>query len=76
MLQRGADASITDGIMNTPLHYAAKTGWTSSIAKKLVEYKNTASDINQENQTPLEMAILNKNNECATFLVKSMEPER
>lgn len=62
--------------MNTPLHYATKAGWTSSIARKLVEYKSTAGEINQENQTPLELAILNKNNECATFLVKSMEPER
>ena len=75
LLQRGANAAIKDENLNTPLHHAAKRGWTS-IAKKLVECRNTACDTNKDGHTPLELAILETKNECATFLVKSMEPMR
>lgn len=75
LLQRDADPSSKDGKLNTPLHYAAAKGWTS-IAKKLMENGNTAGEMNRKCETPLELAIRNEHNECATFLVKTMEPCR
>ena len=75
LLQRGASPSFQDQHLNTPLHYAAKKGWTS-IAERLMEHENTAHITNKEGFTPLELAIKNNRNECATFLVKSMEPAR
>ena len=73
-LQRGADPLIKDEkSLNTTLHYAARNGWTS-IAKKLMEHKNIADVTNKDGQTPLEFAIQANNDECASFLVKSMEP--
>ena len=73
--QHEAKAPTTDNELNTSLHYAAEKGWTS-IAKKLMEHHSIPTDINQKGFTPLELAILNGHNECATFLVKSMEPVR
>ena len=75
LLQRGASPSFQDQHLNTPLHHAAKKGWTS-IAKRLMEYENTAHMTNEDDLKPLELAIKNDRNECATFLVKSMEPAR
>lgn len=74
LLERGAD-TIMDENKNTPLHFAAEKGWTS-VAKRLMQHRNMAGAINREGQIPLELAILNEHNECATFLVKSMEPAR
>ena len=68
-------APTTDIELNTSLHYAAKKGWTS-IAKKLMKHHSIPTDTNEEGLTPLELAIHNDHNECATFLVKSMEPVR
>ena len=75
MLQRGANTSSTDARLNTSLHYAAKKGWTS-IAKKLMEHQSIPVATNNQGLIPLELAIQNDHNECATFLVKSMEPVR
>ena len=41
-----------------------------------MEYENTAHMTNEDDLKPLELAINNDHNECATFLVKSMEPAR
>ena len=85
MLRHEADASTdtrheatsptTDSELNTSLHYAAQKGWTS-IAKKLMKHQSILTNTNEERLTPLELAIHNDHNECATFLVKSMEPVR
>ena len=75
LLQRGANTSTTDKKLNTPLHYAAKKGWTS-IAKKLMEHQSIPVVINKDGLTPLELAIHHDHNDCATFLVNSMEPVR
>ena len=68
-------ASLTDEDGNTPLHHAAGNGWTS-VAKRLIEYENTADFTNKKGQVPLKLAIDEEHNECATFLVESMEPVR
>ena len=73
--QHEANARTTDNELNTSLHYAAQKGWTS-IAKRLMEHQSIPTDTNEEGLTPLELAIRNDHNECATFLVKSMEPVR
>ena len=70
-----AKGPTRDSQLNTSLHYAAQKGWTS-IAKKLMEHQSIPTDTNQKGLTPLELAIQNDHNECATFLVKSMEPVR
>jgi len=75
LLDRGASASAADHDLNTSLHHAAEKGWTS-ITKKLLEHQSLPLATNREGSIPLELAILNDHNECATFLVKSMEPER
>lgn len=75
LLRREANTRISDDDDNTSLHLAAMKGWTS-IAKKLIEHKSVPLDINEEGLIPLELAIRNKHNECATFLVKSMAPKR
>ena len=75
LLQRGANTISRDKQHNTSLHYAAKKGW-SSVAKTLMEHHGTPALGNKEGLTPLELAIRNDHNECATFLVKSMEPLR
>jgi len=75
LLQRKADTIVTDEKLNTPLHYAAEKGWTS-IAKRLMEHKSIPYLTNRDGSMPLELAIHNNHNECATFLVKSMEPQR
>ena len=74
-IQDTANACTTDSELNTSLHYAAEKGWTS-IAKKLMENHSIPTDTNEKGLTPLELAIHNDHNECATFLVKSMEPVR
>ena len=75
LLERGANTSAADRNLNTSLHYAAKKGWTS-IAKTLMEHQSLPVVINRQGLMPLELAIQNDHNECATFLVKSMEPEK
>ena len=75
LLQRGANTASTDEQQNTSLHFAAKKGWTS-IAKKLMEHQSIPVATNNQRSIPLELAIRNNRNECATFLVKSMEPVR
>ena len=74
-MQHEAKGPTKDNELNTSLHYAAQNGWTS-IAKKLMEHQSIPTDTNQEGLTPLELAVQNGHNECATFLVKSMEPVR
>ena len=74
-LQRRADPLTKDEKSNTTLHYAAKNGWTS-IAKKLMEHKNIADVTNNDGQMPLEFAIKYEHDECASFLITSMEPTR
>ena len=73
--QHEANARTTDNELNTSLHYAAQKGWTS-ITKKLMEHHSIPTATNRKGLTPLELAIRNGHNECATFLVKSMEPVR
>lgn len=75
LLDRGANTSTADRQLNTSLHYAARKGWTS-IAKKLMEHQSLPVVVNKQGLTPLELAVLNDHNDCATFLVKSMEPEK
>lgn len=75
LLHRGAKTVISDEKHNTSLHYAAEKGWTS-IAKKLIEHNSVPVVANKEGLMPLELAIHNNHNKCASFLVKSMEPIR
>lgn len=74
-MQRGAKVTSKDTEDNTPLHFAAKKGWTS-IAKKLMEHQCMPIEASKEGVMPLELAIKNDHNECATFLVRSMQPLR
>ena len=74
-LDQGANTSTADRMLNTSLHYAARKGWTS-IAKKLMEHQSLPVATNKEGFMPLELAIHNDHDECATFLVKTMEPEK
>lgn len=75
LLKRQADpiANCEDEKGNTSLHYAAEKGWTS-IAKKLMEHQGIPSITNKDGAMPVELAIHNNHNECASFLVKSMKP--
>ena len=73
LLKRRADPNCKDEEGNTSLHYAAEKGWTS-IAKKLMEHQGIPSKTNKDGAMPVELAIHNNKNECASFLVKSMEP--
>jgi len=75
LLDRGANTSAADQNLNTCLHHAARKGWTS-ITKKLLEHQSLPLATNRQGLIPLELAVLNDHSECATFLVKSMEPER
>ena len=75
LLQRGANTSATDKKLNTPLHYAAKKGWTS-IAKKLMAHQSVPVVTNKDHLMPLELAIRYDHDDCATFLVNSMDPVR
>ena len=75
LLYRGANTSAADRQLNTSLHHAARKGWTS-IVKKLLEHHSLPLATNKQGLIPLELAILSDHNDCATFLVKSMEPER
>ena len=75
LLNRGAKASNKDGQSNTLLHYAAKKGWTF-IAEKLIEHGSKLDATNKKGEIPLELAIHNNRNECATFLIKKMESLR
>ena len=74
LLERNADPTTKDKQRNTALHYAAIKGWTS-IAKKLLKHHNVLI-VTKDALTPLELAIYNNHNECATFLVRSMDPMR
>ena len=75
LLDRRANTSAKDREGNTSLHYAAEKGWTF-IAKKLMEHQSLPVVENKKGSIPLELAIEKDHNECAIFLVKSMEPER
>ena len=75
LLQRGAKADSRDEHQNTPLHFAAKKGWTSVVVK-LMSYQGKAIVKNKDDSIPLELAINFGHNDCATFLVKCMEPGR
>ena len=75
LLDRGANADSRDTQQNTPLHYAARNGWTS-VAEKLMSQQGQAIINNKDGLIPLELAIHYGHNECATFLVNWMEPVR
>ena len=68
-------ASTDEDTGNTSLHYASKKGWTF-IAKQLMKHHFKPTVSNKDDQIPLELAILNNHNKCASFLVRSMEPTR
>ncbi|XP_065884791.1 transient receptor potential cation channel subfamily A member 1-like isoform X2 [Dysidea avara] len=75
LLDRGANTSAADQNLNTSLHHTARKGWTS-ITKKLLEHQSLPLATNRQGSIPLELAVINDHDECATFLVKSIEPER
>ena len=75
LLQRKADVNTRDDKYFTSLHYAAKKGHTS-VVKRLMEHQKASFNFKEGCQTPLELAIDNDRDECATFLIKNTEPLR
>ena len=75
LLERGANPSFSQSDANTALHLAAIKGHTA-VAHCLVEYKAFVDARNQKGETPLEIAIKERKNDFATFMVKSMRPSR
>ena len=75
LLDRGANPSFSLSDGNTALHLAAAKGHTA-VAHCLVEYKAYVDAKNNEDKTPLEIAIENHKYDFATFMVKSMRPGR
>ena len=73
LLKRQTDPNCKDEKGNTSLHYAAEKGWTS-ITRKIMEHQGRPSITNDNGAMPVELAINNDHNECASFLIKSMEP--
>ena len=75
LLERGASPSFTLSDLNTALHLAAVKGHTA-VARSLVEHNAIVDAKNKLNETALEIAIENRRNDFATFMVKSMRPGR
>ena len=75
LLNRGANPSFALSDLNTALHLAAAKGHTA-VAHSLVEYDAYVDAKNKLDETALEIAIKNRKNEFATFMVKSMRPAR
>lgn len=55
-LLEGASPSVTDKHGNTPLHLAAKRGFTQ-CAKELLKWGADANKENENNETPLEVSL-------------------
>lgn len=75
LLERKACVDTAFNDMNTPLHLAAKRGFTS-IGKLLLEAGAPLYSNNTEKKTPLEICIQGKHNEFSALLIRSMEPKR
>lgn len=64
-----AQVHAKDNKGNTPLHVAARCGWEST-AKILLEHKAKYDSLNNQNETPILIALKHKKNEFAEFLAK------
>lgn len=69
LLALGANIKATDKYGDTPLHFAAGSGFNVNAVKRLLEYKADASALNNSKQTPLERALARASNIDLVHLV-------
>jgi len=83
-LHRGAAANTVDENGNTPLHLAATRGFTD-VAKALLSHDADVEACNDQDYTPLELAIqhglqdYSKNEDYSDFailMIKKMQPHK
>lgn len=61
-LELGANVNATDNYGDTPLHFAAGSGFNVDAVKKLIAYGASPNALNRDKQTPLERALNRANN--------------
>ena len=83
-LHRGAAANTVDENGNTPLHLAATRGFTD-VAKALLSHDADVEACNDQDYTPLELAIQHglqdyskdeDHSDFAILMVKKMQPHK
>ncbi|WP_202703456.1 ankyrin repeat domain-containing protein [Flavobacterium sp. UGB4466] len=77
-LELGANINVLDYNDNTPLHFAAGSGFNVAAVKKLIEYGAATNALNRDKQTPLVYALKRASNinlinlaEISKILLKS-----
>jgi len=85
LLQKEADFQATDENGNTALHLAAVRGF-SEVAKELLRYGADPHLENEQNKSPLELALhqafegnaenIDDYNGFAILMIKEMKPEK
>ncbi len=68
LLQEGVDLDYTDHEGNTPLHRAARLGFTN-IADQLINYQAPIDVINEHGETPLYLAAVNNRQPLVAILL-------
>lgn len=69
LLDHGADATIGDNCLVTPLHVAAEGGLTQAAAMLLEAFPNAIHCVDEHRRTPLCLAVIEGCKECAVLLL-------
>jgi ankyrin repeat protein len=68
LVERGAKVNVRDGGNNTPLHKACQRNSTLKVVELLVKFGASLTAVNNDGQTPLDMAINNDKRAIAAYL--------
>ena len=71
LLQRGADPSVTDTDLMTPLHHATRRGF-KGVVSKLLENDALPHCMDAKQQMPLHIAIAKSFEDITVLLLASM----
>lgn len=75
LLDRKASVNGTSHGNTSPLHLAAKQGFTN-IGKYLIKRGASLEHKDEDGKTPLEIAIEGQHNDFSIMLIQAMDPER
>lgn len=70
LIERGADINLQNIRRNSALHFAAKNNRVAVVARLLEEANLNLNIVNSNGNTPLMLAILNKNSEVTALFLR------